>query len=142
MEFREFLEKAFEEVELYQDVNSLYSNVSKKRLKSLSDEELESLFFQRSWVSGGSTGGSCYGQSDRRSVDADMPEDITQHVAKVLMAVGKEDLSFVRYMATIQPLIKNAELSGSGDYYGNYYDHARVYVNLKELYDVLYGNDE
>lgn len=51
MEFREFVEKAFEVVTLYQDPQSVYGSVSRKEFDSLSDTELESLLFDRSWVS-------------------------------------------------------------------------------------------
>lgn len=141
MEFREFVERAAEEVSLLSDSQVLYGFVSSKNLSSLTDEELESLIFERSWISGGSTGKSCWG-GEAYSREASSPEDITPDVAKVLVAVGKSDLSFVVYMATIQPLVHSTDLSDSSDYYGNYTNYARLYVNLKELYDVLYGSNE
>jgi hypothetical protein len=140
MEFREFVEKAFEVVTLYQDPQSVYGSVSRKEFDSLSDTELESLLFERSWVSGGYTGKSCWGgEGYARSGDA--PEDITPDVAKVLLAVDKEDISFVMYMAKIQPLVTSTELSDNSDYYGNYTNYSRLYVNLKALYDVVYGDE-
>lgn len=138
MEFREFLEKASEEVSLFSNSQVLYGYVSSDNLSSMSDDDLESLIFERSWVSGGSTGKSCWG-GEAYSRSADAPEDITPDVAKVLMAVGKENISFVVYMAKIQPLVQSTDLSDNSDYYGNYTTYSRVYVNLKELYDVLYG---
>lgn len=138
MEFREFLEKASEEVSLLSNSQVLYGYVSSDNLSSMSDDDLESLIFERSWVSGGSTGKSCWG-GEAYSRSADAPEDITPDVAKVLMAVGKENISFVVYMAKIQPLVQSTDLSDNSDYYGNYTTYSRVYVNLKELYDVLYG---
>lgn len=138
MEFREFLEKASEEVSLMSNSQVLYGYVSSDNLSSMSDDDLESLIFERSWVSGGSTGKSCWG-GEAYSRSADAPEDITPDVAKVLMAVGKENISFVVYMAKIQPLVQSTDLSDNSDYYGNYTTYSRVYVNLKELYDVLYG---
>lgn len=141
MEFREFVEKASEEVSLFKDKNVLYGFVSANQLDSLDDEELENLIFQRSWVSGGQTGRSCWG-GEGYSRSADTPEDITPDVAKVMIAVGKSDISFIEYMAKIQPLVKSTELSDNSDYYGNYSNYARLYVNLKELYDVLYPVDE
>lgn len=141
MEFREFVEKASKEVSLFKDKNALYGFVSAKKLDLLDDEELETLFFHRSWVSGGQTGKSCWG-GEGYSRSADTPEDITPDVAKVMIAVGKSDFSFIEYMAKIQPLVKSTELSDNSDYYGNYSNYARLYVNLKELYDVLYSVDE
>lgn len=142
MEFREFVEEASTAVVLLEDLDQQYGSTGKKYIASLSDDTLEKLFFEKTWVSGGHTGMSCWG-GEGYSRDGDTPEDITPDVAKVLMAVGKADLGFVTYMATIQPLIKSSELSDSSDYYGNYTNYARLYVNLKELYDVLYGsNDE
>lgn len=141
MDFKEFVREACSAVSLMVDLNSQYSIVSHKDLESFSDEKLEKLFFERTWVSGGHSGKSCWG-GDGYSRDADTPEDITPDVAKVLMAVGKENLSFVQYMATVQPLVKSTELSGSSDYYGNYSNYSRVYVNVKELYDVLYGDSD
>lgn len=138
MEFREFLEKASEEVSLLSNSQVLYGYVSSDNLSSMSDGDLESLIFERSWVSGGSTGKSCWG-GEAYSRSADAPEDITPDVAKVLMAVGKENISFVVYMAKIQPLVQSTDLSDNSDYYGNYTTYSRVYMNLKELYDVLYG---
>jgi hypothetical protein len=138
MEFREFLEKASEEVSLLSNSQVLYGYVSSDNLSSMSDDDLESLIFERSWVSGGSTGKSCWG-GEAYSRSADAPEDITPDVAKVLMAVGKENISFVVYMAKIQPLVQSTDLSDNSDYYGNYTTYSRVYMNLKELYDVLYG---
>lgn len=138
MEFREFLEKASEEVSLMSNSQVLYGYVSSDNLSSMSDDDLESLIFERSWVSGGSTGKSCWG-GEAYSRSADAPEDITPDVSKVLMAVGKENISFVVYMAKIQPLVQSTDLSDNSDYYGNYTTYSRVYVNLKELYDVLYG---
>jgi hypothetical protein len=142
MEFREFVEKAFEVVTLYKDTQAVYGTVSRKEFESLSDTELESLLFERTWASGGHTGKSCWG-GEGYSRSGDTPEDITPDVAKVLLAVGKSDIGFVTYMATVHPLVKSTSLSDSSDYYGNYTNYARLYVNLKELYDVVYGdNDE
>lgn len=141
MDFREFLEKASGEVSLYSDTQALYGYVSKDDLSLFSDDELESVFFHRSWISGGSTGKSCWG-GESYSRNADAPEDITPDVEKVLIAVGKDDISFVVYMAKIQPLVKSTELSDKSDYYGNYTNYSRLYVNLKALYDVLYGDSE
>lgn len=138
MEFREFLEKASEEVSLLSNSQVLYGYVPSDKLSSMSDDDLESLIFERSWISGGSTGKSCWG-GEAYSRSADAPEDITPDVAKVLKAVGKEDISFVAYMADIQPLVQSTDLSDHSDYYGNYTTYSRVYVNLKALYDVLYG---
>jgi len=141
MEFREFLEKASKEVSFSSSSQVLYGHVPSKNLSSMSDDELESLIFERSWVSGGQTGKSCWG-GEGYSRSADTPEDITPDVAKVMVAVGKSNFSFIEYMAKIQPLVKSTELSDSSDYYGNYSNYARLYVNLKELYDVLYPVDE
>lgn len=141
MEFRAFVEKASEEVSLYRDRTAMYGFVSPKQLASMDDSELESLFFHRSWVSGGQTGKICWG-GEGYSRSADTPEDITPDVAKVMIAVGKSNFSFIEYMAKVQPLVRSTELSDSSDYYGNYSNYARLYVNLKELYDVLYPVDE
>lgn len=138
MEFREFVEKAYEEVTLRSNTQAVYQSVSRQDMNAFSDADLEAIFFERSWVSGGQTGGSCWG-GEHYSRSADAPEDITPDVAKVLMAVGKENISFVVYMAKIQPLVKTTELSDTSDYYGNYTTYSRVYMNLKELYDVLYS---
>lgn len=141
MEFREFVEEASTAVVLLEDLNHQYGLTGKKYIASLSDDDLEKLFFEKTWVSGGHTGKSCWG-GDGYSRDGDTPEDITPDVAKVLMSVGKENIGFVFYMAKIQPLIKSFELSDSSDYYGNYTNYSRLYVNLKELYDVLYGDND
>lgn len=138
MEFREFVEKAYEEVTLRSDIQAVYQSVSRQDINGFSDAELEPLFFERSWTSGGQTGGSCWG-GEHYSRSADAPENITPDVAKVLKAVGKENITFVDYTLNIDPLVKSTEFSDNSDYYGNYSTYSRVYMNLKDLYDVLYG---
>jgi len=138
MEFRKFVEKALGEVSLDSNLQSLYGYISAQDIDAMSDAELENVFFEKNWVSGGINGNSCYGRSPR-SVEPSSPEDITPDLAKVLIAVEKSDINFLTYMSKIQPLIKSIDFSMGEDYYGNYYNYSRLYVNLKELYDALYS---
>lgn len=140
MNFLEFLKAVGSVTDVYNNLEDRYSFVSLKEVEKIQTEQLESLFIGKHWVSGGSMGRSCYG-TKAYAVSGESPEDITPDLAKVLKSVDKENINFLTYVSSVQPIIKNHAFSTKPDWYHNYYDHTWVYVNLKELYDVLYGND-
>lgn len=142
MDFREFLEEASKAVTIMEQLDLESDYIDLADIQKLSDEELGKLFFAKTWISGGITGCGHWGQEDSRSVAAEEAQDITPDVSKILMAVDKDSISFVVYMATIQPLVKSTAFSGREDYYGNCDHYSRSYINLKELYDVLYVSSE
>lgn len=140
MNFLDFLKTVGSVTDICNNLDEQKSFVNLKAVDKFPVEQLESLFIEKNWVSGGSMGRSCYG-TKAYSVSSEDPEDITPVLAKVLKAVGKENMNFLTYVSDVQPLIKTYEFSTKPDWYSNYYKYSRVYVNLKELYDVLYGND-
>lgn len=136
MEFREFVIAVAKNNTLINRLSEPYGYVNDRELAKMNAKELDELAIEESWISGGLTGGSCYSNDDHYAVDPSEPIDINPKLASVVEEF-KPDTLMSYYFKTINPLIKNISYS-KGEYYGNYYNYSRVYVNLRELYDVLF----
>ena len=88
------------------------------------------------WVSGGTTGGSCWDDGDARHYgrEADPPEELTS-LDGILEAVCPM-ITFLEYRALTRELVKYDSRNSSG-YYGNSTDYQMKIVHLRELYDYL-----
>lgn len=110
----------------------------KRPSKNRAIHPLDDLFIGVSWETGGIRGGSWHSDAKPERFISDVqPVSITPMVCKVLIAVGREHLSFVQYSAYVETLYRNGSSTNSVDCYGNSIDYNYVAVNLKELYDVL-----
>lgn len=110
----------------------------KRPSKNKDIHPVDDLFVGVYWETGGVTGGSWHPESrtERFTSNAD-PVSITPLVCKILIALGKEQLSFVQYSAYVESLFRKGTSTDSVDCYGNSTDYGYVVVNMKELYDVL-----
>jgi len=88
------------------------------------------------WVSGGSTGKSCWG-GDARPVDPDREsEELEESLEKILTKICP-NMTFLQYKRLCRDLIEYGESGDGGDYYGNYYDYGTKWLELQKLYDRL-----
>lgn len=136
MEFKEFIENVMAKHSVIINLESQYDYIDNEKMKKLSDIELDKLCIETSWVSGGMTGGSCYGQDNYHSVTPHEPEDISPKLSAIVRDI-KPDLLMIEYFDEVHPLIKNTSFTNY-EYYGNSYEYTRLYVNLKALYKVLF----
>ncbi len=135
MEFKEFVLSVEKKFSLTFLDSRPYFSFSRKEIESMSDKELSNLVMQRNWFSRGMQGGNCYSNEADIAVEGSTQEDINPDLASVVELLAP-DITVLKYFSKIQPLIKYTEVS-QFEYYGNYSVYTRVYVNLKELYDVL-----
>jgi len=99
---------------------------------------LDDLFVGVNWEVGGVRGGSWHPEATHERFTSDAkPVSVTPLICKILIAVGREHLSFVQYSAYIETLYRHGSASESTDCYGNSCDYNYVAVNLKELYEAL-----
>jgi len=111
---------------------------SKRPATNKNVHPLDDLFVGVHWATGGIQGGSCYSDSKQeRFTSNEQPVSITPLVCNILIAVGKENVSFVQYSAYIETLFRKGTSTSYSDCYGNSTDYAYVAINLKELYDAL-----
>lgn len=86
------------------------------------------------WVTGGITGGNCWGDEADQPVSPDEPEELTQ-LDQILERVSPE-ITFLQYKS----LVKDVVVTGSytqHEYYGNFYCKAVKYCLFSELYAAL-----
>jgi hypothetical protein len=111
---------------------------AKRPTKNNAIHPLDDLFVGVQWETGGVRGGSWHQDAKpERFISNEQPVSITPLICKVLIAVGRENLSFVQYSAYIETLFRKGSSTNSEDCYGNSVDYNYVAVNLKELYDAL-----
>lgn len=90
-------------------------------------------FLQKTWVTGGQTGASCWdqGKPEFRSIHTE-PEpdfDVLENMSVFL------DLSFKTFRQ-VKKNIKTVQKT-EHDYYGNSTEYTTKYISLKEVYDTL-----
>lgn len=111
---------------------------AKRPVKNNAVHPLDDLFVGVHWATGGVSGGSWHSDAvAERFTSDEQPVSITPLVCKILIAVGREHLSFVQYSAYIETMFRKGTSTHSQDCYGNSIDYNYVAVNLKELYEAL-----
>lgn len=136
MEFKEFIENVMAKHSVIIDLDSQYDYIDNKKLNKLKPADWDKLSIETSWVSGGITGGNCYGVDNYHSVTPSEPEDISPKLSAIVRDI-KPDLLMIEYFDEVHPLIKSTSFT-TYEYYGNNYEYTRLYVNLKALYKVLF----
>ncbi len=96
-------------------------------------KEVKGPLLSISWVTGGMSGGSCWGHQPEQ-IDSE-PEPKFEVLDKVLQIVCPT-ISYLSYRKIESDLIKEGSNGDSG-YYGNYTNYAIKYLLLKDLYDFL-----
>jgi hypothetical protein len=87
------------------------------------------------WVTGGVSGGNCYGREADQPVEGEAQPEFTD-LDKIFETLCPS-ISFIQYKRVVQECVKDGTKSGGGDYYGNYYNYATKTVDLDELYAEL-----
>jgi hypothetical protein len=86
------------------------------------------------WVTGGITGGNCWGDSAEYAVTAE-PEPEFRDLDVILEAVVP-NISFVAYKKLVNELVET-DSDTEYEWYGNYTHYAQKKVNLLDLYNQL-----
>jgi hypothetical protein len=120
------------------DAKILKNNKTSPKSKSIV-HPLDDLFIGVIWETGGIRGGGWSGEKPERYVTNELPGDIDVVLCKILLALGKEHFSFVRYNAQLKPLVKKNSVNDKNDHYGNQIDYSAFLVNLKALYEAIYA---
>lgn len=90
--------------------------------------------FEVRWVTGGATGGNCWGASADQRVHAE-PEEELDSLDKILEDVCPT-ISFMAYRKLMREVLETGTETQS-EYYGNYYNYAYKRVYHRALYDAL-----
>ena len=98
---------------------------------------VEGDFIQISWCTGGMSGGSCWddGKEDHHYSVSSSPEPEFEALDAIMERFYPE-ITFMTYKRMAQTLIKISDYCDN-EYYGNYYNYAVKYVDLKDLYEFL-----
>jgi len=91
---------------------------------------------EQEWVSGGITGGNCWGGEPDSPVSPD-DAPTTWPALDAILERWWPDISYLQFRKYIQPLFKSDSYSAGGDYYGNYYNYSVNIIYLNELFDIL-----
>lgn len=94
-------------------------------------------FLQNEWISGGASGGNCWGH-ETESIQADDKPEFTA-LSKLLKELIP-DITLSDYQKLQSELIKETEWTDDG-YYGNYTNYSAEYVDIRELTNVLFDMD-
>jgi hypothetical protein len=89
----------------------------------------------QSWLSGGMSGGNCWGGSADRSVDGDTPPKSFEELNKLLSEICPT-LPFLKYLDIIDNLVQSGT-DTKYEYYGNYYEYSYNVILLQDLYNFL-----
>lgn len=111
-----------------------YQSFLAKIATALGLKEIREEYVSVDWVTGGMTGGNCWGDSADRAVSADPPAEL-EDLDRILEAVSP-DISFLKYKNLCAEIVRTHEYTNS-EYYGNYYEHMVKYVLFQDLYDAL-----
>lgn len=89
-----------------------------------------------SWITGGKSGGSCWGTSneDYYDVAPEQPKEL-EELDKIL-EVFCPRITYLKFKKLTR-IIEKKEWQDIPDYYGNYYASAGLSLNLQALYDFL-----
>jgi len=85
------------------------------------------------WVTGGMSGGNCYGDEARPIYYADRPKDLMD--LDTLLNEINPKITFLQYKQ-IENLIETQDWTDI-EYYGNYTYYCYKYLDLKKMYDKL-----
>ena len=137
MDFREFCISISDFASVSKDLHKQYYSLNSSEISKLEESELKSLFIEETWVSGGITGGNCWAQGPQEHypVSVEKPGSLNEPLLSIIKHFCPE-LSAVDFFEKVVPLIQYTEFSKS-EYYGNYYDYTRVYVELEDLFNVF-----
>ncbi len=87
------------------------------------------------WVTGGLTGGSCYGDSADQPVDPEEEPEF-EELDKVLEAICP-NITFLQYKKLVASVVSRDREDRDYCYYGNYYDKTTKSVDLNTLEQYL-----
>ena len=90
--------------------------------------------YEVTWVIGGMTGGSCWGDSPLQHVSSEEEPPLTQ--LDNFLETNFPNLTFVAYKRIISDLVVEDEYTNT-EYYGNYTIHKVKRIDFKQLYDKL-----
>lgn len=131
IEFKEFVKKAIVFANVSIDVlHSRDYSLTESCIETLADKVLETAVIEKVWVSGGVSGNDCY-EYFNRNVESEGEQDIIPEVLGLLRSLGRDDVD----SSAISGLVEAHSFDEEPDYYFNYYEYSKVYVNLKVLYD-------
>lgn len=138
IEFKEFVKKAVVFANVSVDVlNSRDYSLTEQCIEALDDKVLETAVMEKVWVSGGVSGNDCY-EYLNRTVDSEGEQDIIPEVLGLLRSLGRDDVD----SSVIESMVQRHSFDEEPDYYFNYYEYSKVYVNLKALYDKFLAKAE
>lgn len=138
IEFKDFVKKAVVFANVSVDVlNSRDYSLTEQCIESLDDKVLETAVMEKVWVSGGVSGNDCYEYLNRH-VDSEGEQDIIPEVLGLLRSLGRDDVD----SSVIESMVQRYSFDEEPDYYFNYYEYSKVYVNLKALYDKFLAKAE
>lgn len=133
IEFKEFVKKAVVFANVSVDVlNSRDYSLTEQCIEALDDKVLETAVMEKVWVSGGVSGNDCY-EYLNRTVDSEGEQDIIPEVLGLMRSLGRDDVD----SSVIEAVVQRHSFDEEPDYYFNYYEYSKVYVSLKELYDMF-----
>jgi hypothetical protein len=131
IEFKEFVKKAVVFANVSVDVlTSRDYSLTEQCIEALDDKVLETAVIEKVWVSGGVSGNDCY-EYLNRTVDSEGEQEIIPEVLGLLRSLGRDDVD----SSVIESMVQRHSFDEEPDYYFNYYEYSKVYVNLKALYD-------
>lgn len=87
-----------------------------------------------SWTIGGRSGGSCYGDSEYYSLNAEPEPDLEEF--DLILEKLVPNINFLTYNRLKRSLVER-DSDRNNDYYGNYTDYARKWVSLRKLHQFL-----
>lgn len=131
MNFNQFIEKIMDNDNIYLRHDSYYDRNSYSWLHE--HKKPDRYYIQVDWITGGMTGGSCWG-GDLYPVDPDPPEELVD-LDKILTLVCP-NISFLQYKALCSELVKTESYTNS-EYYGNYYNKVQKILFIDDLYSYL-----
>ena len=98
------------------------------------DEETYDPFISWDWITGGLTGGNCWGSSADTPVSSEDEPDCKEF-DQILEAICPT-VTFIQYRQIERECMSTREYS-QGEYYGNYYNKKQKVLDLKTLYNSL-----
>lgn len=113
-----------------------YNWRTKKYNEDKDIQQFDALYVE--WETGGTSGGSCWDDSDPRPYSTNaLPEELTD--LDIILEHFKPDLTFLQYRKLTNSLIKISSRHES-EYYGNGTDYSSRFIIIDHLYKYL--NDE
>jgi len=129
--FIEFLEK---ELKIYPQEERKEDYYSAYYRERVIDKIRRRLVLEEKWLSGGQTGGNCWGDVADHGVNAEAEPELTD--LDDVLAKFAPDISYIGYKRLSNKLINTGSFT-QNEYYGNYYEYSTKFVYLDELYEYL-----